>query len=363
MHIMYEGKRMSDKRISSLEEYIGFMEKLRAEHEFMLFRGECRDYKETACQPNIFRKGYLEKNAFFEKNILDEMTANRLAEGTSYIEKAINAQHGGFASRLLDVSYNCLVALYFATTPFYTYPETDSDEDDGFVYIYFANELFCPTSSGITDNYEAIIKKDRNWYTNTFLFNRNFKIIDHVKLNSRIIAQQGAFILFPGEEAEQIPSTIYKRVVISSDAKKKLRSDLKRLFGIDTSSMYPEVNNCVENITEKSQSMNSNEFSLKNELGMTLSALERDIEMFSIEIIENVDRESVIRRCEKRLLWYKKGYEQLEKCIGTDEAGKREMVDFVEKYNTCVSDFYVWSKKYIDDGFEFCSDETLIGDN
>ena len=152
---------MKDKLISSLEEYIRCMEELRAEQEYMLFRGECRDYGRTACQPNIFRKGYLEKNDFFEKNILDEMTANRLAEGSTYIEKAINAQHGGFASRFLDVSYNCLVALYFAITPFYTKPETDSDNEDGYVYIFFTDELFCPTSSGIAENYEAIIKKDR----------------------------------------------------------------------------------------------------------------------------------------------------------------------------------------------------------
>ena len=95
---------MIDKRINSLEEYIGYMESLQGEQEYMLFRGECRDYKDTACQPNIFRKGYLEKNEFFEKNILDEMTANRLAVGTSYIEKAINAQHGGFASRLKSMA-------------------------------------------------------------------------------------------------------------------------------------------------------------------------------------------------------------------------------------------------------------------
>lgn len=354
---------MADKVISSIEEYIERMEELRAEQEFMLFRGECRDYGITACQPNIFRKGYLEKNEYFEKNILDEMTANRLAEGDSYIEKAINAQHGGFASRLLDVSYNCLIALYFAITPFYNKPETDSDNEDGYVYIYFSDELFCPTSSGIVANYDAIIKKDEEWYTSTFLFNRNFKVIDHVKLNSRIIAQQGAFIMFPGEEAEEIPHIAYKRVVISKKAKPKLRSDLKRLFGIDTSSMYPEVNNCVDNITEKSQNTNSKEFTLENELAMTICALERDVEMFSIEIIENPDRESVIRRCERRLLWYKKGYEQLAKCIGTDKDGKKELNIFVENYNTCVNDFYFWSRKYIDSSFEFCMNETLIGES
>lgn len=337
------------------------MEGLKDEQEYMLFRGECRDYGKTACQPNIFRYGYLEKNEYFERNILDEMTANRLAEGNSYIEKAINAQHGGFTSRLLDVSYNCLIALYFAITPFYNKDIDDADGEDGVVYIFFADELFCPTSSGITENYDAIINKDKEWYTTTFLFNRNFKVIDHVKLNSRIIAQQGAFIMFPGDEVEEIPQIVYKHVVIDKKAKPKLRKDLKKLFGIDTSTMYPEINNCVDDITEKSKSTNNNSFSLENELGMTLRSLERDVEMFSVEIIGKDDRETIIRRCEKRLLWYKKGYEKLINNSKTKSEYKEDLSKFAMQFDECVTSFYVWCRKYINSEFEFCSEEILIG--
>lgn len=352
---------MKYDKIESLGEYISYMEKLQTEQEYMLFRGECRDYGDTSCMPNIFRKGYLDKNDFFEKNILDEMTANKIAEGTSYIEKAINAQHGGFASRLLDVSYNCLVALYFAITPFYIKPELDSDSEDGCVYIFFTKELFCSASGGIADNYDAIVKKDQKWYTGTFLFNRNFKVIDHVKLNSRIIAQQGAFILFPGDEAEKIPSTVYKKIIIDQKAKPQLREDLKKLFGIDTGSMYPEINNCVQNITEKSQKINSNEFNLSNELAMVFLSAESEIETFYIKIIQNKDRERIIRNCEKRLLWYKKGFEELKLCIGENKTYEEELANFKYHFNKCVNDFYSWCKKYTDDEFEFCSNETLIG--
>lgn len=353
---------MSEK-IRNLEEYMKYMESLKGEQEYMLFRGECKDYGQTACQPNIFRKGYLDKNEYFEKNILDEMTANRLAEGNSYIEKAINAQHGGFASRLLDVSYNCLSALYFAITPFYTQPEESMDGVDGCVFVFFANELFCPTSSGIMEKYEAIIKKDREWYTNTFLFNRNFKVIDHVKLNSRIIAQQGAFILFPGDEAERIPPSVYKKIVIDGNSKKKLRKDLKKLFGIDTGTMYPEVNNCVDSITEKSKNTNSNEFTIKNELEMTLRTIEREIEIFTMEIMKSKDKESTIRSCETRLLWYKKGYEQMKSSINESGQEKRDVINFSVKFDACVNDFYSWSQKYVKEDFEFCRKDTLIGEN
>ena len=85
------------------------------------------------------------------------MTANHIAKGDSYLEKAINAQHGGFPSRLLDVSYNSLVALFFATTPFYNKIITESDGEDGYVYVFSLDEMFCPVGDGIKDNYTALI--------------------------------------------------------------------------------------------------------------------------------------------------------------------------------------------------------------
>lgn len=87
-------------------QYIKIIEALRSDDKIIVYRGETSDHGATACQPNIFRDGYIDNDEKIEKSILDEMTANHLVEGDSYLEKAINAQHGGFPSRLLDVSYN-----------------------------------------------------------------------------------------------------------------------------------------------------------------------------------------------------------------------------------------------------------------
>ena len=172
-------------KITSIEQYIKRINEiaLNNKNKVILYRGEPKDYKDTACIPNIFRNNYVDINPFFEKNILDEMTANHISVGNNYLEKAINAQHDGFPSRFLDVSYNCLVALHFAVTPHYKKNIDYHDKEDGKVYVYLFNDFFCPTGDGIVQNYDAIIKNNVQWYTNNPLFKNNYKVVDHIKIN------------------------------------------------------------------------------------------------------------------------------------------------------------------------------------
>lgn len=87
------------------------------------------------------------------------MSANHLTDGKTHLEIAIDAQHGGFPSRLLDVTYNCLVALYFAITPYYTESETSHDNEDGIVYIFFLEDIYCPTGNNINQAYNACLQQ------------------------------------------------------------------------------------------------------------------------------------------------------------------------------------------------------------
>ena len=99
----------------------------------------------------------------------------------TYLEIAIDAQHGGFPSRLLDVTYNCLAALYFAVTPYYTKEETSGDSEDGMVYIFFLEDLYCPTGNNINEAYNACINHEADWFSGQELFQKNHKLIDHIK--------------------------------------------------------------------------------------------------------------------------------------------------------------------------------------
>ena len=128
------------------------------------------------------------------------MSANHLTDGKTYLEIAIDAQHGGFPSRLLDVTYNCIVALYFAImkghptpcyqmdareaalyfaiTPYYTESETSHDNEDGIVYIFFLEDIYCPTGNNINQAYNACIDHNSDWFSDQELFQKNHKLID-----------------------------------------------------------------------------------------------------------------------------------------------------------------------------------------
>lgn len=275
-------RNLQDEHISNVSDYLGRISKyieLRGDDQhFFVYRGEPICYP-TPCRPGLFRSGTLADNPFFEKNLFDTMRQNKLSESANYLDNAIDAQHGEFPSRLLDVSYNCLTALYFAVTPYYHLDEQAYDREDGMVFIFFLDEIFSPSAQNTSQNYEAIIERKERWLQEPF-FRKNFKFIDHTKLNNRIIAQQGAFLLFQGDLAEELPRGMYYGIRIPGRAKAKLRQELKQMFGIHTGSIYPETVNLVRELTHKSSQLNTQEFTLYNELHYGLKQLHRELNYY-----------------------------------------------------------------------------------
>ncbi len=279
---------MSAAPITCVSDYIQQIHEILAEHPgdgtHFLYRGECRSYR-TNCRPNIFRNRILSTNPYYEKSLFNTMRQNRLSNSNSYLENAIDAQHGEFPSRLLDVSYNCLTALYFATTPYYHKGEAEYDgpskekdvENDGTVFIFYIDEIFSPSAENTNDNYNAIINKNLPWFTDSSIFQKNHKFIDHTKLNHRIIAQQGAFILFQGDDGEKLPEYMVREIKIPYTSKKRIRQELSQMFGINTASIYPEIVNAARDLTHKSKSLVTEKFCWENEMKYVLSNLQKEI--------------------------------------------------------------------------------------
>lgn len=324
---------MNDIVINHVQDYIEMVSKIidsKDTDDFIItYRGESQEYS-TPCVPNIYREDYLKNYDFFEKNIFDEMRANKISKGEKYLENAISAQHDGFPSRLLDVSYNSLVALYFAVTPYYRYDEAKYDKKNGKVFLFFIDKLFCPTGDNITKAYENIIcQKDS--FLNNSIFSKNHKLIDHLKINNRIIAQQGAFILFQGNDVDYLPKYMYEEILIPANAKKTLRKELKDFFGIHTCSIYPEAENLIEEIKKKSLSIENSTFDFDGELKILMRNLKNEIKYYLFHIFNNAHSpHELIQQFEKVLRSYQLGLHQLKGNVGNN------CLTYVKEYNDAI---------------------------
>ncbi len=276
------------QRIESVSDFIKEVNRHISQHQdqglLYLYRGECCRYS-SCCRLNIFRKNILSSNPYYEKSLFNTMRQQHLTGNTTYLENAIDAQHGEFPSRLLDVSYNCLTALYFAVTPYYhknitSYDKQSEDgetDHDGMVYIFYIDEIFSPSAENTNENYNAIINKNLHWFSDHAIFQKNHKFIDHTKLNNRIIAQQGAFILFQGNDDEKLPAYMMSEIRIPCECKSKIRKELSSMFGINTASVYPEIVNAAEDLVLKSQYLITEPFCWENEIRYVLSHLRKEI--------------------------------------------------------------------------------------
>lgn len=335
----------------------------------VVYRGE-PIYYPTYCQPNLFRSDYFKKNKFFEKSLFDELDANKLTKGKNYLEKAIDAQHGGFPSRLLDVTFNSLIALYFATTPHIKEVVDKYDEDNGYVYIFFIQNLFCPSGSSVTDTFDSIVNR-KNWICKNNIFQKNHKLIDHIKMNNRIVAQQGAVILFQGDDVSSIQRSDYIKITINSFSKKKIRKDLKTLFGIHNGYIYPEIDNLVADIKYKSNKISNVEFNFKNELSLVLNNLDRELKYFLI-YIRNIDTVcidkivKILMQIEEIIYSYKLGLCEIKEyieCSGNNESDINIYTykDVIKEYNSIVNRFITKIKYYIDvHEIEISEEELMI---
>ena len=356
------GMDVSDEKIKSIADYIGRIEKeidAIPKDKIVVFRGEVREFKRP-CYPNLFRERILEDNPFFEKNQFDEMAANKLTKGETYLEKAIDAQHGGFPSRLLDVTYNCLAALYFAVTPYYHKPEDSSDDEDGVVYIFPIDKMYCPTANNIINAYDMIVERKENWINEERIFQKNHKLIDHIKLNPRIIAQQGAFLLFQGDDGEEMPCYSYLHVKIEGKYKKKLREQLRQMCGIHTGSIYPENYNLVNEISRKARSVSAREFSIQSELDLVISNLKKCMEYYVKELEDKAAQREEYLEClieaERTFDDYREGISSLEP---GQEKGGYDLSEKKEEFNECIQEFYRELEKFSPKGIEF-SEEYLL---
>ena len=204
--------------------------------------------------PNIFRPKNFDKFTeykWFEKSMLDEVKSNNLSNSIDYLEVAMDAQHGGFPSRLLDITFNSLIALFFAVTPHYTKEINENDKADGRVIVYAADKLTTSKTETVKKIYEELVNEKKY---NCRLDSHFHFLIDFVELNSRIKAQQGGFILFGGNQFIPVPRWKFEEIIIPQESKEKLRQQLDLYFGINMGMNYINYINYINYNSNRDES-------------------------------------------------------------------------------------------------------------
>lgn len=268
-------------RVESLESFIGQLPTLTKKMVGNIFyRGQSRvDYKLT---PSVLRNDMKTNEHKIYNEIMTEC-AHEFHDCQLHNEILSKMQHYGVPTRLLDVTTNALVALYFAC-------ESNPDAD-GVVYIIEAEELSIRRYDSDTisilsslprfsedekkeikelaekfstpNNIEGFngkkiierllheVKKEKPAFENVIKPDsllENYFFIPR-KVNARIIRQSGAFIIF-GLGQEEIEKSSIKQIVINKDKKQTIIDQLS-CFGISKASLHPELYKVAEYIREK----------------------------------------------------------------------------------------------------------------
>jgi hypothetical protein len=219
---------------------------------------------------------------------------HEFASDETMFDKLVRMQHFGLPTRLLDVSLNALVALYFATDPgpvggipsdgtvtaFAIQPEREKyfDSDTVSCLANLANMTSeekteinrlrrnlkgdISSASNITkfNKYDVIQRLHQFIRSEKPYFQPIINPIDlfvpyyvHPKMsNRRILAQSGAFILYGIDEPKiYLPDRIDpKPFIVPKDEKSTIRKALENI-GINQSTLFPEIDKAAARIKNR----------------------------------------------------------------------------------------------------------------
>jgi hypothetical protein len=243
-----------------------------------LYRGH--PAKTHRLQPSIFRKKEYRR---VEKSILRELIAiqpNEFRNDRTAFEQLVRMQHYGLPTRLLDATYNPLVGLYFACW-------RDEETDGEFLTFklrkshirYFDSDtVSCVANlSNLTgrqrDEIRALadsaalkrsdvgerllhfIKAEKPYFLPKINLSdlKSILAVRPKQTNQRILAQQGAFLIFGLRSILKDPNNFgikIARTKVPASAKKKLLDELDSI-NINASTLFPEIESAAKYILSK----------------------------------------------------------------------------------------------------------------
>jgi hypothetical protein len=255
--------------INNLSTFVRRLEFSKPEAKFTyLYRGH--DSTGHILRPSLFRK---QSNRQHEKNLLREvlsMHPSEFRQDSGVFEHLVRLQHFSLPTRLLDVTFNPLVALYFAS-------QGTKNKDGEVLQFKFPSrnlKYFDSDTVSAVSNLSNLSGNERNQIR---AMNKDDELVselagrrllhfiksekpyfeprirlDHLKgfipvkprlSNRRILAQQGAFFLF-GLTTKLDDSNSHgirvSRTEVPGDNKAHIRAALDRI-GINEATLFPEI--------------------------------------------------------------------------------------------------------------------------
>lgn len=275
--VVYNAAKVELHFFSSVSDISYFISSLKKHNDTLIFyRGHANP--NYFLRPSIMRTTSLQEN---ESTLYNELLINcpeEFEKCHTHLEKLVKMQHYGLPTRLLDITRNLLVALFFACE--------SQPESYGELILIAANhqEIKYPQSDTVSilaslpvfsaQKQSEFFSLASNPHTSSLQFNAeiarlihevrlekpafqpeinkndvlNSYIVYALKNNNRIVKQDGAFILCGLDNQYGFLEKFRykqhnKKIVILIDKKKKILEQLEA-FSINRASLFPEIE-CV----------------------------------------------------------------------------------------------------------------------
>lgn len=296
------------------------------------FRGESKDYGRTKLMPSLFRNN----NFVSKENYLFELLSDYGVIGEEKkrnIEKAIEAQHYVAISRMLDITFSILPALYFACS------SEGNKGEEGKIYIFLFPEHYSPHSKYIESFYTEMLEGKNVAYS------KNFKVVSHSYSNDRIKAQNGGFIFFQGKEFSPINDIYYETINISQDDKGIILKELNLLFSINEATIYPDKEKKAKLAEQKFKKgiYKQKELTVSAEIHTYFERIQYECTMYKKKKNNDFDKIEYLRKLRKEK-------EDLLTYINQNDFEKRKSND--EKQTDCEEKIKEKWTKYVEDNFK-----------